>query len=293
MKLKIFLEKYKEEIEREIINLIKEQKKAPPLLKEAYSYVLSKGGKRIRPLLGILTCYVLKGKVSKFIRLSLSVELVHTASLILDDLPFMDNSPLRRGKPSCHIKYGEDNAVLLSFALLNEAYHLLLKEAIKFPQEKYPLEEFLESFFEAVGFGGLISGQYYDLHPEGEKTFDALEKIHSLKTGALFILSVKLGGMAAQAKKKDLDALEIYAKNLGLAFQIQDDLFDLLGDVKEIGKPIEKDKGKVNFSALLGIEGSKKAINTLIENSIKSLEPLQEEGELLKEFALYVRERKS
>lgn len=293
VKLKIFLENYKKEIEKAIEELLLEEKNAPPPLKEGLAYSLKNGGKRLRPLLTLLTCYVLGGKVSKAIKLSLSVELVHTSSLILDDLPSMDNSKVRRGKPSCWVKFGEDSAILIAFALLNEAYFLLLRETLKFPQEKYPLEEFLNCFFKAIGFEGIISGQFYDLHPEGEKSFDLLEKIHSMKTGALFILSVKLGAMAAQAKKKELEALETYAKNLGLAFQIQDDLLDLLGKEEEIGKPKGKDEKKITFTNLLGVEDSKKAIDALIQTSLDALKPLKEKGELLKEFALYVKGRKN
>ncbi len=293
MKLKIFLENYKEEIEKAIEEIISEEKNIPPLLKEGLKYCLINRGKRIRPLLSLLTCYVLGGKVSKAIKLSLSIELVHTSSLILDDLPSMDNSLLRRGKKSLWAKYGEDLAILLAFALLNKAYYLLLKEALKFPQEKYPVEKYLEAFFEAIGFKGLISGQFLDLHPEKEKSFELLENIHSLKTGSLFILSVKIGAMAAQAKRKEIEALEIYAKNLGLAFQIQDDLLDLIGNEEDMGKPKGKDTKKITFTNILGIEDSKKAIDALIETSINSLKPLKEKGNLLQSFASYVRERKN
>jgi len=293
VKLKIFLENYRREIEKSLEEIVLEEGNIPPLLKEGLKYSLMNGGKRIRPLLSLLTCYVLGGKVSKAVKLSLSIELVHTSSIILDDLPSMDNSFLRRGKPSLWKKFGEDLAVLIAFSLLNSAYFLLLKEALKFPQEKYPVERYLEAFFKAIGFEGLISGQFFDLHPEKEKTFETLEKIHSLKTGALFILSVKLGAMAAQGKPKELEALEIYAKNLGLAFQIQDDLLDLLGDEKEMGKPKGKDTRKITFTNILGVEDSKKAVDALINTSIDALKPLKEKGGLLKEFAQYVRERKN
>lgn len=292
MKLQAFLEKYKNEIDKELKNLILEKKEAPFTLKEALEYVLLNGGKRIRPLLALLVCHVLGGKASKAIRLSLSIELLHTSSLILDDLPSMDNSSFRRGKPACHIKFGEDNAILLAFALLNEAYYLLLKEALKFPQDKYPVEKYLELFFEKVGFSGLITGQYLDLHSGKNIGFEDLEKIHSLKTGSLFILSVKLGAMAAQAKKREIECLEAYAKNLGLAFQIQDDLLDFFGEEKTMGKPKGKDIKKTTFLNAIGIEESKKAINALIQASIDSLKPLKEKAELLKEFSIYVRERK-
>jgi len=287
------LENYRREIEKSLEEIVLEEGNIPPLLKEGLKYSLMNGGKRIRPLLSLLTCYVLGGKVSKAVKLSLSIELVHTSSIILDDLPSMDNSFLRRGKPSLWKKFGEDLAVLIAFSLLNSAYFLLLKEALKFPQEKYPVERYLEAFFKAIGFEGLISGQFFDLHPEKEKTFETLEKIHSLKTGALFILSVKLGAMAAQGKPKELEALEIYAKNLGLAFQIQDDLLDLLGDEKEMGKPKGKDTRKITFTNILGVEDSKKAVDALINTSIDALKPLKEKGGLLKEFAQYVRERKN
>jgi geranylgeranyl diphosphate synthase type II len=293
VKLKIFLENYRREIEKSLEEIVLEEGNIPPLLKEGLKYSLMNGGKRIRPLLSLLTCYVLGGKVSKAVKLSLSIELVHTSSIILDDLPSMDNSFIRRGKPSLWKKFGEDLAVLIAFSLLNSAYFLLLKEALKFPQEKYPVERYLEAFFKAIGFEGLISGQFFDLHPEKEKTFETLEKIHSLKTGALFILSVKLGAMAAQGKPKELEALEIYAKNLGLAFQIQDDLLDLLGDEKEMGKPKGKDTRKITFTNILGVEDSKKAVDALINTSIDALKPLKEKGGLLKEFAQYVRERKN
>lgn len=293
VKLKIFLENYKKEIEQSIEEILLEEKNAPPHLKEGLIYSLKNGGKRLRPLLTLLSCYVLGGKPSKAVKLSLSVEFVHTSSLILDDLPSMDNSKMRRGKPSCWVRFGEDSAILIAFALLNEGYYLLLKEAQKFPQERYPVEEYLNCFFKAIGFEGIISGQYWDLYPEKEKSFETLEKIHSLKTGSLFILSVKLGAMAAQAKRKEMEALEIYAKNLGLAFQIQDDLLDIIGKEEEMGKPKGKDLKKITFTNLLGIEDSKKAIEALIDTAINSLNPLKEKAELLKEFAIYVKGRKN
>lgn len=265
----------------------------PPRLTEAVRHALFNGGKRVRPLLALLAARTFGGKPSGPLDLACAVEMVHASSLILDDLPCMDDSALRRGKPALHKAFGEDVALLAAYALLSGAFRAAARAAARLPQERYPAERYVEELAGAIGTAGLVGGQYLDLHPPAAADFAALEYIHSHKTGALFIAAARLGAMAAQARPADLEAVTLYAKNLGLAFQIQDDLLDARGTAETLGKPVGQDAAKVTFFSLMGEQGCRKALDELIASSLRNLRPLRDSAPLLEKFARFIAERKA
>ena len=275
-------------VEERLSELLRPEPEEPPKLTEAVRYALFNGGKRVRPLLTFLAARAFGGRTDGCLDLACAVEMVHASSLILDDLPCMDDSPLRRGKPALHKAFGEDVALLAAYALLSGAFQATARAATRLPQERYPAEQYMETLARSIGTGGLVGGQYLDLHPPRTMDFSALEYIHSHKTGALFTAAARLGAMAAQAKPAELEGVTRYAKNLGLAFQISDDLLDVRGNAEAIGKPVGQDAGKTTFFSLMGEAGCRKALEELIEASLKNLEPFKDRGALLEEFARYV-----
>ncbi len=218
-----------------------------------------------------------------------AVELVHAASLVLDDLPAMDDARLRRGRATVHRVYGEEIAILAAFALLNRAFALVAEVAPRLGLRRYEPEELIHHLTEAVGTDGLIGGQALDLvASSAEVDLERLEYIHSHKTGALFVAAAELGAMVADAKRRDLDAVGRYAKNLGLAFQIEDDLLDVLATPAETGKDAGQDAGKPTFVSLLGLGGASALADELLEFAIASLAPFGSRAEPLRALAEFV-----
>ena len=293
VKLKALSEEALPQIENRLAALTRPEPEEPPGLTKAVRYALFNGGKRVRPLLTLLSGRTFGGRLETCLDAACAIEMVHASSLILDDLPCMDNSPLRRGKPSLHKAFGEDVALLAAYALLSRAFQAVSAGAARLPQERYPAESYVQTLSLAIGTGGLVGGQYLDLHPPGTMDFAALEYIHSHKTGALFTAAARLGAMAAQAKQAELEAVTRYAKNLGLAFQITDDLLDVKGTQESLGKPVGLDARKTTFVTLIGEAGCRKALDELTTAALDSLEPLKGRGALLEEFARFVGARKA
>ena len=261
----------------------------PPPLHEAMRYTLLLPGKRLRGILVLASCDLLKGNRDDALTLACAVEMVHAASLILDDLPSMDDATLRRGKPTLHKAMGEANAILAAVGLLNGAFALVqtggsLKERARVAATA--------TLAEAVGSSGLIGGQVADLDATGRRLdLEALEYIHSHKTGALFIAAAELGAIAAGARARDAEALRRYAKNLGLAFQITDDLLDYSGDPTTTGKDAGLDRNRTTFVNLCGIDGARRLVDELIAASLAALEPFGRRAVVLAGLAERVRER--
>ena len=261
----------------------------PPPLHEAMRYTLLLPGKRLRGILVLASCDLLKGNRDDAIALACAVEMVHAASLILDDLPSMDDATLRRGKPTLHKAMGEANAILAAVGLLNGAFAIVqsagsLKERARVAATA--------TLAEAVGSSGLIGGQVADLDATGRRLdLEALEYIHSHKTGALFIAAAELGAIAAGARPRDAEALRRYAKNLGLAFQITDDLLDYSGDPTTTGKDAGLDRNRTTFVNLCGIDGARRLVDELIAASLAALEPFGRRAVVLAGLAERVRER--
>jgi len=226
---------------------------APQPLQEAMGYTLMAGGKRLRPYLVMAFCRLCGGDEKACLPLASAIEMIHTYSLIHDDLPCMDDDDLRRGMPSSHIKFGEANALLAGDALLTEAFHTAAKATL--PAEN--TLKAIEVLAEKAGACGMVGGQVLDLAAEGQKPgAECLTKINQNKTAALMEAACMMGAIAAGAGEAQITAAEAYGRSLGLTFQLTDDLLDVLGDEATLGKPLHSDEasGKTTYVGLLGIE---------------------------------------
>ena len=261
----------------------------PEAVHRALHYALTGPGKRLRPILTLLVADLFGQRGEAVLDVACAVEMIHACSLIFDDLPAMDDAARRRGRPTVHLAFGEDVAQLAGLALLNRAYALVAEGAQRLSLRRYTSEDLIHHLAAAIGTGGLIGGQALDLssRPE-EMDLQLLEYIHSHKTGALFMAAGELGAMAADARRRDLEVISRYAKNLGLAFQISDDLLDVLATPEETGKDTGKDVGKVTFVKLLGVEGARTLAAELLGFAVESLAPLGKKAEPLRELARFV-----
>jgi geranylgeranyl diphosphate synthase type II len=282
-------------VNRRLPALLARPGERPEPVHQAMHYALTGPGKRIRPVLTLVVADLFGARsVSSdwIVDLACAVEMVHACSLILDDLPSMDNASLRRGRPTVHLQFGENVALLASLALLNRAYALVAESAQRLSLRRYTAEDMVHHLAAAIGTGGLIGGQALDLLSKPEELdLEVLEYIHSHKTGALFMAAGELGAMAADAKRKDLEVVARFAKNLGLAFQISDDLLDVLGTPEETGKDVGQDAAKVTFVRLLGVEGAQALEAELLGFAVESLAPLGRKGEPLRDLARFVGRR--
>jgi geranylgeranyl diphosphate synthase type II len=244
--------------------------------------------KRLRPILTLLVVDVLSGDEALVLPAGCAIEMVHTASLILDDLPCMDNATTRRGRPACHVVHGEATAILAAFALLNRAYEILAEGWPGAPDTACR-ETLARDLAKAVGREGMIAGQAMDLAMTDRSIdFGTLEFIHSRKTGALFMASAGFGALAALASPAERAAVTAYAKNLGLAFQIVDDLIDATGHPAEAGKNVGKDLKKTTFVSFCGVEGARELARELITASQEALASFGPRADPLRELARYV-----
>ena len=265
------------------------------IVHEAMKYSLSIGGKRIRPILVLEFCRVCGGKVEDALPLAAALEMIHTYSLIHDDLPCMDNDDMRRGMPSCHIKYGYEYALLAGDGLLTAAFGVIVDSdfAKKNPTAAIKAVSLLSSL---AGANGMIGGQVIDLKNENRHTgIETLSKMDELKTGALIKCASMLGGLAAGADEEKMLAAITYAEKIGQAFQIVDDILDVTGDEKSLGKPIGSDKesGKSTYVTLLGIEEAQKYADKLTDEAVESLDAFGTESEFLKELAYKLAKREN
>lgn len=236
---------------------------------EAMWYSLSAGGKRIRPVLMLEFCRVCGGDVKAVLPSACALEMIHTFSLIHDDLPCMDDDDLRRGKPSCHKAYGETEALLAGDALLNLSYGIISESSLAAEVKAAVISELSKS----VGINGMIGGQVIDTSYSGVMTEELLLEMYGMKTGALLKAACKIGCLAANADKSKIAAAEAYAEKLGLAFQIKDDILDIIGSEKLLGKPIGSDKesDKITYVSLRGLEKSRKTAENLTKEALEEL----------------------
>jgi geranylgeranyl diphosphate synthase type II len=281
-----------ERVHRQLPSLLPPPTARPEPVHQAMHYALTGAGKRVRPVLTLAVADLFGVRSEPVLDLACAVEMVHACSLVLDDLPAMDDAALRRGRPTVHRAFGESVALLAALGLLNRAYALVAEAAHRLSLRRYTTEDVVHHLAAAIGSDGLIGGQALDLlsKPE-EMNLDILEYIHSHKTGALFMAAGELGAMAADAKRRDLEVIARYAKNLGLAFQIADDLLDVLGTPEVTGKDTGKDEGKVTFVRLLGVEGAQSLAGELLGFAVDSLAPLGRKAEPLRELAVFVQHR--
>jgi geranylgeranyl diphosphate synthase type II len=260
---------------------------------EAMRYSLFAGGKRIRPVLALAACEAVGGRIESAIGLGCALEMIHTYSLIHDDLPCMDDDDLRRGKPTNHKIYGEAMATLAGDALLTDAFKVLARSGDGGLPPSLVLEVVAE-LAEAAGSGGMVAGQAIDILSEGEPTDPAkLEYLHSKKTGALFLAAVRGGARLGGANQAQLERLSAYGRALGLAFQVTDDILDVEASTEQLGKRTHKDeaRGKATYPALLGLEQSREFARSLVVRAHEALTSFGERAEALRRIASFVVER--
>ncbi|ANW23646.1 geranyl transferase [Vibrio coralliilyticus] len=266
-----------------------------PLI-EAMRYGLLLGGKRARPFLVYITGQMLGCKLEELDTPASAIECIHAYSLIHDDLPAMDDDELRRGQPTCHIKFDEATAILTGDALQTLAFTILADGELSSEAETHRIK-MVKALAEASGANGMCLGQALDLSAEGQKVSLAeLENIHRNKTGALMKCAIRLGALAAGQKGSEiLPQLDQFADAIGLAFQVQDDILDIISDTETLGKPqgSDQDLDKSTYPALLGLEGAINKAHTLLTEALQALEAIPYNTELLEEFARYVIERKN
>ena len=263
----------------------------PPRLQEAMAYSLLAGGKRLRPVLVLLACEACGGDRRSAMPAACALEMVHTYSLIHDDLPAMDDDDLRRGRPTNHVVYGEALAILAGDGLLTLAFELLARD-VHPPQAAAAC---CVDLARAAGMIGMVGGQVADLEAEHrtDLTLDQLEQVHRRKTGCLLSCALTMGARIAGADQETRDALAEYGRCLGLAFQITDDLLDIAGDLKIMGKAVQKDAahGKLTYPSLLGVEASREHARRQIEQACRSLSRLGSRAQALEALAHFVLER--
>lgn len=278
-------------IDRHLV-AIGSQSVTPEPLRGPLESATRSAGKRIRGLLTLSVGEACGAKSEKLLDAASAFEMIHSCSLILDDLPAMDDAELRRGEPALHRRFTEDLAILCAVGLLNQAYGLFATNHAQLSPRRWTLHQVVGRVSAAVGWDGAIGGEAIDLHSSsGIADFQTLEYIHSRKTGALFVAAAAVGAMLANANEATLRSIESYAKNLGLAFQITDDILDVTSTTAELGKDAGKDEGKLTFVKLAGVDGARKLNEELIETSLAAITPLGASGQRLRELAMFVRDR--
>lgn len=268
-------------------------KTRPATLHEAMRYSLFAGGKRLRPVLCLAAAEACGGSVEAALPPAAAVECLHTYTLVHDDLPCMDDDDLRRGMPTCHVKYGEGIAVLAGDALLTIAFEILAQTA---SAPRYGVGAYVSELAVASGSRHLIGGQVLDLEGEGSEvmlTPAQLRFLHESKTAALLTTAIRLGGMSANATPARLEALTTYGRALGLAFQVIDDILDVTQTSEKLGKSAGKDvaAAKSTYPALFGLEKSRKEAARLTKKAHNALKPFGKKGERLHEIADYLLDR--
>lgn len=289
--LKPWLKAKQKEIDKALSSYLPRESTSPKSIHKAMRYSIFAGGKRLRPLLCLAAAEACGGEQEHALAPACATEVMHTYSLVHDDLPCMDDDDLRRGRPTSHKVFGEGMAVLTGDALLTEVFIIIAKTAAT---KRYGVKEYLEEIAVTGGSRKLIGGQVLDLEGEGKELGKKdLIRIHENKTAALLTSSVRLGAMTANATPKKLEALTTFGYNLGLAFQVIDDILDVTQTTEILGKTAGKDEAvdKSTYPAILGLEASRKEAARLTKKALKSLEVFGKKGKRLEQIARYLLER--
>jgi geranylgeranyl diphosphate synthase type II len=284
-----YLEEQRLQVEAELEHLLPGASACPSSIHQAMRYSVFAGGKRLRPILCLEAGRLLGGNEKSLLQVGCALELIHTYSLIHDDLPALDNDDLRRGKPTSHRKFGEATAILAGDALLTLAFEVMT--APELAAAGWQLRA-IHELSSAIGTrGGMVAGQVVDLETTGlEIDAATLEYIHSAKTGALIRAAVRTGAICSQASEPALAAITAYGEKIGLAFQIADDLLDVLGSEAALGKAVHKDgrQKKATYPALHGVEKSQRIAAQLIRDACEALEPFGDKARRLRDIAHYL-----
>ncbi len=287
-----FLEEQRELVDQELDRLLPPADEYPPVIHQAMRYSVFAGGKRLRPILCLEAGRLFGGEEAGLLHLAAALELIHTYSLIHDDLPALDNDNLRRGKPTCHRAFSEATAILAGDSLLTLAFELMA--CPDSPSEARGLRV-IHELAHAIGTrAGMVAGQVVDLETTGQRVDAAqLHFIHAAKTGAFIRLAVRSGALHAGAPEPDLERLTQYGEKIGLAFQIADDLLDVLGSREELGKAVRKDhrQKKATYPGLYGVEESKRIASRLVGEACNFLAHYGTRSARLLELAQFLIER--
>ena len=289
-----YLSKGREYIDSAICNYMPEETDYPESIHKSMIYSILAGGKRLRPILVIAATEAVGGNREDILPFAVAVEYIHTYTLIHDDLPALDNDDLRRGKPTNHKVFGEAIAILAGDALLTQAFYLMTHSGL---MNAVPPERLLRAAHDmtvAIGTSGMIGGQVVDIESEG-KLVDAktLEYIHVHKTGCLIKACIRAGAILSQAKTEELKALSNYGEQIGLAFQIVDDILDIVADQSLLGKDVgsDVDKGKATYPALYGLDEARNKAEKLVEEGIAYLKNFDDRAEPLREIGRFFLQR--
>jgi geranylgeranyl diphosphate synthase type II len=293
MNLKANLAELKDLIDLELDSQLRYDLDYPPEIREALRYSVLNGGKRLRPILAIVTGEMYGVPRDQLIPVAAPLEYIQSFTLVHDDLPCMDDALLRRGKPTLHIAYNEAIAVLAGDALLNFAYGVISKEGIK----RFSAESVLRVISElsdALGVEGVLGGQVLDLLPERTSAdLENITKLHQLKTACFFRASLRMGAILAGAPDKDLEKLTRYSEEFGLAFQITDDILDATASVEELGKDVghDADLNRVNYVSVHGLDGARREARKAVDKAKGAIEELPNTA-FLDSLAEYLLERR-
>jgi geranylgeranyl diphosphate synthase type II len=280
-----FFAEYQDRVHAELRHLLREDGEE---VERAMAYTTLAPSKQVRAVLALLCAELCRGQAERAVPAAAAIEMVHAASLILDDLPSMDDAPLRRGRRANHLAFGEAVAILAAFGLLNLAYGEIARA-----YEPAVASRITGLLSDAVGPAGLIGGQALDLRAVDQQiSFETLERIHRGKTGALFVAAAAAGAITAGAAAEPVAALAAYAKNLGLAFQIIDDLLDVAGDPALTGKVVRADARKTTFVSFSGVDGARQLAAELCQTADRSLAPFGARADRLRELSAFVAARR-
>lgn len=274
------IKQYIDEIEENLLKLSPKTDNLQSSIYDAMNYSLLSGGKRLRPMLLLEFCRLCGGSYEASMPFACAIEMIHTYSLIHDDLPAMDNDDLRRGKPTNHVKFGEARAILAGDALLTRAFEIAASAKINCSAQIRAIS----ALASAAGADGMVGGQIVDIESENKKiSIDVLKYMHSLKTGALIKAACEIGGILGSADEDTLNIIRSFAENLGIAFQIRDDMLDVLGDEQLLGKPVGSDEKshKNTYVSLLGLEKSQDLCYDFTEKALSDLKKLHGDTKLL------------
>ena len=291
MDIKKYLQEKGDIVNKALDRLLPGENEFPQKLHKAMRYSVFAGGKRIRPVLVMASAETFGGLTDSIIDIACAVELIHTYSLIHDDLPAIDNDDMRRGMPTCHKVFGEAMAILAGDALLTSAFDVMADTHTSTDEERLLLLKTIQEIARAAGSTGMVGGQVLDIESEGKDVaFPVLEYIHIHKTGELILASIRAGAIMKNAGDKELEAMTRYGEAIGLAFQIADDILDVEGNKEDTGKNVGGDakKEKVTYPSILGIEESKKRARELTDIALASVEGFGKKAEPLREIAKYI-----
>jgi geranylgeranyl diphosphate synthase type II len=298
LNLKVYLQQQATHVDKALDKYLPNEDRLPQQLHKAMRYSIFAGGKRIRPVLMLAACDAVGGQSEKALRAACAMEMIHTYSLIHDDLPAMDDDDMRRGRPTSHKVFGEATAILAGDALLTEAFTLLTEPLTDFEVAPAIQLRITNIIAKAAGSAGMVGGQIVDMESEGaERGIDlpTLEYIHTHKTGALIKAAIESGALFGEADRQKFKALSRYGELAGLAFQIADDILDVEGDQSALGKEVGSDeaRGKATYVSLLGLAEAKNRADELRDMALQTLDGFDAKAEPLRQIVNFIVARKS